>query len=80
MQWELGRNVITLPLRDSFFMSRIEYDLLREDREDLHLPPWIQLETWDPTIIERLENYSREQLIALRTAKLLSREEPWSGL
>lgn len=61
-------------------MTRIEYDLLRKERSDLRLPLWVEIDGWQPTLIARLKTYSREEVIALRTARLLSREHPEKGL
>lgn len=61
-------------------MTRLEYELLREEEPQLHLPSWIWLATHKRLLgrdmIERIEKLDRESLIASRTAVLLSSEIP----
>ncbi len=65
---------------DQGFMTRFEYELLREQEPQLHLPSWIWLDTHKRLLgrdmIERIEELDREALIASRTAVLLSSETP----
>jgi hypothetical protein len=52
-------------------MTRIEYDLLRQDRPDLRLPIYgrLQVGEW-----KKIGLYTIPELVAARTARLLSRE------
>ncbi len=52
-------------------MTRIEYDLLRDERPELSLPTFERLRGEAP---ERLLRLTREQLIAHRTYLILTRE------
>lgn len=59
-------------------MTRIEYDLLREQEPQLRLPPWQWWqEHWDAYAVDprdRLKAVSREEMIAGRTAAILGCE------
>lgn len=52
-------------------MTRIEYELLAEERPDLALASWYLL-TLLQVQEERLKHHTRETLIAARTAQILS--------
>lgn len=54
-------------------MTRLEYDLLRDERPDLQFPPYIQL---GPLLRSRVTQLSRRQAIARRTARILTRDIP----
>lgn len=49
-------------------MTRLEYDLLREDRPDLRLPSWEDLPVESRA---RTECFTRKRLIACRSAVIL---------
>lgn len=52
-------------------MTRIEYELLREDRPELQLVNWYAMPSYWQDYVRTLD---REQLIARRTGVLLGRE------
>jgi hypothetical protein len=61
-------------------MTRIEYELLREQEPQLGFPAWPELPfvKIDSPFCQRVTNCTREQLIALRTAYILrGRHKSW---
>ncbi len=69
---------------DQRFMTRLEYELLREQEPQLHLPSWNMLITfpWEnsgkrfSSMVDRIHSLDRDTLIASRTAVLLAAETP----
>lgn len=61
-------------------MTRLEYQLLRDNRKDLNFPPYWMLTDYQRKLLEKLPE---ERVIARRTAIILSRgfvPEPDSSL
>lgn len=53
-------------------MTRLEYELIREQHPELNLPTYMSLDSYCLSLLDRL---SRDRLIARRTAVILSRED-----
>ena len=58
-------------------MSRVEYDLLVEERPDLKLPSWAYLE-YSPMFIGLVKKLTREEVIAGMTRLILVGKWPKS--
>lgn len=53
-------------------MTRIEYDLLREQEPHLRFPRWEMLADW-PKTKAKLEQMTREEVLGLRPAKIIEK-------
>lgn len=52
-------------------MTRLEYQLLRDNRKDLNFPPYCMLTDYQRKLLKKLPE---ERVIARRTAIILSRQ------
>jgi hypothetical protein len=56
-------------------MSRLEYELLREQEPQLHLPMWSELE-FSPIFLGFVKSKTREEMIGVVTSAILLGKYP----